>query len=133
MGFPAGMVRKMKYECDPRFDVYYLEDSYVLGVDESDPSKLAFSLLLVLTPKHPLYSAPKPNEQYCYRNGALIFEGVRAADWTNRNFKSSRDPDGTVDYGNVDAFKIEPDGRYLLEGGWGRVIVTAESAKIEVS
>ncbi len=123
----------MKYECDPRFDGYYLEDSYVLAVDESDPSRLAFSLLLVLTPKHPQYSVPKPREQYCYRNGALTFEGVSAISWAERTFRPSRDAAGEVDYGNIDAFELEAGGRYYLEGDWGRVTLTAESAKIAIS
>ncbi|MBV8800229.1 MAG: hypothetical protein JO208_10540 [Alphaproteobacteria bacterium] len=123
----------MKYECDPRFEPYYLEDSYVLGVDESDSSRLAFSLLLVLTPRHPLYSAPNPNEQYCYRNGSLTFEGVSAINWADRTFKPVHDAAGEVDYGNIDVFELEPGDRYYLEGDWGRVTVTAKSARIEIA
>ena len=123
----------MKYENDPRFDGYYLEDSYLLSVDESEPSRLAFSLLLVLTSKHALYSAPKPSEQHCYRNVLLVFEGVSAVDWTARSFKPVRDLDGAIDYGNIDVFEIDPAGRYYLEGEWGRVAVTAESASLRVS
>lgn len=130
MGFR--MVRNMKYECDLRFDAYYLEDSYVLGVDESDPSRLVFPLLLVLTPKHPLYSTPKPSEQHCYRNGALTFEGVSATNWAERTFRPCRDAAGEIDYGNIDVFEVEPGDQYYLEGTWGRVTVRAESARIDV-
>ena len=123
----------MNYECDPRFDTYYLEDSYVLGLDESDRSRLVLSLLVVLTSKHPLYLAPPPTEQHCYRKGMLIFDGVCEVNWISRHFKVIADPDGTVDYGNVDSFSIESEGRYQLKGEWGQVALTAKSASIVLS
>jgi hypothetical protein len=123
----------MKYERDARFDTYYLEDSYVLGLDESEPSRLTFSLALVLTPKHPLYVAPSPHEQYCFRNGDLAFEGITALDWVERHFNPSTDADGQIDYGNIDVFTIGPEGRYFVEGDWGRVALTAKFARITVS
>lgn len=123
----------MKYECDPRFDTYYLEDSYVLGFDESEPGRLAFSLLLVLTSKHPLYSAPKLGEQYCYRKGMLTFEKVNALHWARRSFTPTHDADGELDFGNIDIFEIEPERRYCLEGEWGQVILKAHSASITLS
>ena len=124
---------EMNYECDRRFDSYYLEDSYVLGLDESEPLRLAFSLLLVLTPQHPLYSKPLPMEQHCYRNGTLVFEGVSSLRWTERSFKPLWDASGTVDYGNIDVFKIKPQGQYYLEGDWGSVRITARRAAITLS
>ena len=125
-------LRPMKYEGDPRFDGYLLEDSYVLGLDESDPSRLAFSLLFALTPKHPLYVPPTTSERHCYRKGALVFEGVTAIEWMERHFRAAKDPDGTLDYGNIDVFEI--DNRiYRVEGEWGRVTVTAERASITLS
>ena len=123
----------MKYKNDSRFDAYYLEDSYLRAVDESEASRLAFSLLLALTPQYPLYSAPPPTDQHCYRNGTLTFEGVGNVNWEERQFKPLRDPDGSIDYGNIDAFEIEPEGRYRLEGEWGRVTLTAQRANIVVS
>ena len=123
----------MKYESDPRFEAYYLEDSYVLGLEENEPSRLAFSLLLALTPKHPLYVPPSTAEQHCYRNGLLAFEGVTAIDWTERHFKPTSDKDGTIDYGNIDAFEITPDGYYVVNGEWGRVTLKAKRASITLS
>jgi hypothetical protein len=123
----------VKYKNDSRFDAYYLEDSYVLALNESEPSRLVFSLLLALAPKHPFYSAPPPTDQHCYRNGTLTFEGVGNINWKTRKFEPLRDPDGSIDYGNIDVFEIEPEGRYCLEGEWGRVTLDAESANIRVS
>ena len=123
----------MKYETDPRFEAYYLEDSYVLGLEENEPSRLGFSLLLALTPKHPLYVRPSPAEQHCYRNGVLAFEGVTAIDWTDRHFRPISDKAGAIDYGNIDAFEINPRGSYVVKGEWGRVTLKAKRASMTVS
>ena len=123
----------MKYETDSRFEAYYLEDSYVLGLEENEPSRLGFSLLLALTPKHPLYVRPSPAEQHCYRNGVLAFEGVTAIDWTDRHFRPISDKAGAIDYGNIDAFEINPRGSYVVKGEWGRVTLKAKRASMTVS
>jgi hypothetical protein len=44
----------------------YLEDSWVLELAPSEDG-LVLRLDVVLTPEHPLYEAPKPGEQHCYR------------------------------------------------------------------
>src|SRR4051812_32470875 len=119
----------MKYDCDPRFDMYYLEDSFVLEIAESD-ERIAFRLELVLTPKHPLYATPPPSEHHCYRTGALIFEGVRRVNWIERHFRFSTDASGERDLGNIDTFKLSPDGEYELEGSWGDVVIAAHNATI---
>ncbi len=36
------------------------------------------------------------------------------------------DPDGTIDFGNIDAFTREGN-RYALEGEWGRVVIVSNS------
>jgi hypothetical protein len=120
----------MRYECDLRFNTYYLQDSYVMGMDESDPSRIAFSLLLVLTPEHLLYAKPLPSEQHCYRRGVLAFCGVSSVNWTRRNFRPMTDATGEIDYGNIDIFELGPDNLYELDGDWGHVSLTAESASI---
>ena len=63
----------------------------------------------------------------------LIFDGVCEVNWISRHFKVIADPDGTVDYGNVDSFSIESEGRYQLKGEWGQVALTAKSASIVLS
>ena len=58
------------YESIPALSAVYLEDSYVLGIDSDDRS-VRFSIDLVLTPEHPDYRSPGPDEQYCYRRAHI--------------------------------------------------------------
>ncbi len=117
------------YEAVPDLRHIYLEDSYVLGIHEVDGA-LLFDLLAVLTEDHPAYQAPANDEQYCYRAVRLSFEGNLNFDWIGRSFDARTvDPDGSIDYGNVDGFEILPDG-YYLEGDWGAVIVRCDLVKV---
>lgn len=115
------------YATDPRFSGYYLEDSYVLSIRESDGS-LVFELEAVLTPSHPEYRSPPPTEQHCYRNAKLAFEDVQRVEWQRRSRNTFVDAQGEKDLGNIDSFVIFPDGRYKLAGDWGQVEVQANVA-----
>lgn len=97
----------------------YLEDSYVLDIKEGE-GFLLFVLEAVLTPENPEYTVPKPDEQYCYKECELVFEGISRAEWRRRTFREYRDASGEVDYGNIDQFVVYDDG-YQLEGDWGSV------------
>jgi hypothetical protein len=113
------------------FENIYLEDSYVLGIDESQDS-IVFSIEAVLCENHPLYSEPLKNEQYCYRNGKIIFTGLKSVTWIEKTFRPSTDATGEIDYGNIDAFKLTPNG-YYLEGSWGEVVIDSDPPTIELS
>jgi hypothetical protein len=96
----------------------HLEDSWVLELAPSDDG-LALRLETVLAPQHPLYEAPKPGEQHCYREAWLT---VRADQIEVRLSRSPPAPDasGELDLGHVDAFVFNPaDDSWELEGDWG--------------
>src|SRR5882672_6810127 len=97
----------------------YLEDSYVLDIQIS-PSCIEFSLLLVLTEQHPLYSPPPPDEQYCYRKAVLRFPNVERVEWLEKSLRPYTDATGTVDYGNIDEFLMEGE-HYYISGDWGKL------------
>ncbi|WP_072804102.1 hypothetical protein [Rhodococcoides yunnanense] len=97
----------------------YLEDSFVLSISEA-PNEIAFALDAVLTPANPQYQPPKPDEQYCYARGTLIFEDVTAVKWVTRSEQQYTDVTGDVDLGNIDSLNFEP-GLYSVEGDWGSV------------
>ena len=81
----------------------YLEDSWVLGVHESDGG-LSFDLEAVLTEGHPQWNQPKPGEVYCYRRLALIFPSVRGVEWIERGTRPATDATGEQDWGHIDTF-----------------------------
>lgn len=97
----------------------YLEDSFVLDISEG-PGFIRFTLEAVLTPENPRYSAPKPDESYCYLNSVLIFEGITNSTWEHRTFRKYKDSSGEEDYGNIDSLLTLEDG-YRVEGDWGSV------------
>jgi len=109
----------------PGFEHLYLEDSYVLGLEEP-ADELVFLMEFVLTETNPVYQPPRPDEQYCYRKGRIRFDGIKAVEWLRRDFKPGTDADGCVDYGNIDVF-LSYDNVFELEGNWGEVRITARS------
>jgi hypothetical protein len=118
----------VNYLEDDRFNQFVFEDSYVLGVIETE-SSITFQLDLVLTPQHPDYAPPPPSRAYCFRRADLVFEGVARRSWVQRKFHPYTDANDEVDYGNIDSFEID-DGCYHLDGGWGEVKIFADRAYI---
>lgn len=109
------------YDTLPALAGVYLEDSYVLGIEEG-PHSLAFRLEAVLTPEHPRYRAPRPGEQYCYVNAELAFSPASRIEWIARTGTSYRDATDEEDQGNIDYLESE-SGAYHLGGDWGEIRV----------
>jgi hypothetical protein len=102
---------------------FYLEDSWVLYISAS-PGQLVITVEFVLTEEHPYYSPPRAGEQYCYRKGVLVFDAVTDLNWTGLlSSRPSRDPDGSVDYGNIGSLIIEGN-HYTVEGASAKSIST---------
>lgn len=116
------------YEWDD-FKNIYLEDSFVLGIEEPE-NQITFKVEMVLTEDHPLYTSPREDEQYCYKKGKIIFNDVQAINWINRSFQPFTDADGSEDYGNIDLFELSSNG-YHLSGDWGEVVINSLAPKIK--
>ena len=97
----------------------YLEDSFVLGLIEGQNS-IEFKLKAVLTPEHPSYQPPKPNEQHCYKKFVLRLDGCSNVKWIRRSLRPITDASGDIDFGNIDHFGVA-NGLFLLEGDWGEI------------
>ena len=104
----------------------YLEDSWVLDITKNDDT-VSFDMEFVLTEDHELYHSPKPNEQYCYKKGQLIFSSCSSIFLQLSNQKPSIDANGETDLGNIDSFTIM-DEHFTLEGDWGTL--EAECANV---
>lgn len=115
------------YEWD-NFKHIYLEDSFVLGIEESEDG-LSFIVEMVLTENHPLYTTPNASEQYCYKKGKIIFQECKSVEWLNKNTQPFTDVDDSEDYGNIDSFTLSSEGYHLL-GDWGEVKVNSSPAKV---
>jgi hypothetical protein len=110
---------------------FYLEDSYVLSIDEVAGS-LIFKLEAVLTKNHPRYEEPKKGQQYCYRKVLLRFFNADSIEWLDRKLIGFVDSTGDLDYGNIDSF-IGDDSAYIISGDWGRVIIRGGEVEVVIA
>jgi hypothetical protein len=107
----------------------YLEDSWVLDISASR-GQLVITAEFVLTEEHTAYAPARAGEQYCYRRGVLVFDGVRDLTWTGQlSSRPSRDSDGSIDYGNIDSLIIDGD-HYTVEGNLGKIDLRAASIRV---
>ncbi|MDT8910035.1 hypothetical protein [Amycolatopsis sp. PS_44_ISF1] len=104
----------------------YLEDSFVLAIDET-PTSLSFRLEAVLTPSHPRYHAPRPDEAHCYTEAVLTITDATKIEWITRSSHTSRDATGEEDLGNIDSLQHH-DNHYEIDGDWGRVRIYSSAA-----
>jgi len=104
---------------------FYLEDSYVLDIQETEGS-ITFVLDAVLTPGHPSYAEPPPDEQHRYVTARLTLAGASEIRWLRRSPRAYRDATGETDLGNVDRLVLEDD-HYEATGDWGEVWVFTTS------
>lgn len=118
----------MNYYEFPMLCNIYLEDSYVLAINE-EVNSLDFELDAVLTEKHSKYEKPRAGEYYCYRRASLRFSDVETLEWVERQFFAFSDAAGEIDYGNIDSFNCAGEW-CLLSGDWGRVKI--KGGRIEV-
>lgn len=111
-------------------DQLYLEDSYVLGIEE-EAGTVRFQMEFVLREGHPAFQPPGPDQQYCYRRGELTFVGANDIVWQERREVVSWDARGEHDLGNIDALYLE-NGWYRAEGDWGSIKLHADRVEVNI-
>jgi hypothetical protein len=107
-----------------------LEESYVLDI-EAHPAILEFRIDFVLSPEHPDYRQPHPDETYSTHRGWLRFSGVSSCVWSDQGAPPARDATGEIDFGNIDSLEWD-NASYRLEGDWGRMEIAAEQVIIQL-
>jgi len=116
------------YDVIKKLENIYLEDSYVLNIEETKNS-IYFEMEFVLIENHPLYVLPLFNQKYCYKKGGLKFIKCREINWKIKNNIRFIDKNEDFDLGNIDSFSIVDDIN-VLSGDWG--IVEIKHALIDV-
>lgn len=114
MGFK--LVEKKYYEIK-NLENYYLEDSYLLEFSIFG-DQVRFMIEAVLTENHSLYSEPKVNEQYCYKDIDIIFKNIKKVELEKCTISPGHSADPDCDLGNVEYFSRR-DGYYFIQFGWG--------------
>jgi hypothetical protein len=109
-----------------------LNDSFVMGWS-FDNNRLSFKLEASIWPESKYYLEPKKEEYTCYRKAVLEFVGVHKVSGLQPidAVPSSTDPDGSVDYGNVDELIIG-DGTFVVSGNFGTVSMIGGELRFEV-
>ncbi|MCS6127919.1 hypothetical protein G3485_13075 [Shewanella baltica] len=111
------------------FESLYLEDSYVLGIDDSGED-VVFIMEFVLTEQHPKYSEPNNSESYCYIKGKIKFIKPKSVRWLNRSKNRFIDKNGEIDLGNIDTFILDGD-KIMLNGDWGELEISPNQIIVE--
>lgn len=109
-----------------------LNNSFVLNWNHTN-DHLSFELEVSIWPESEYYTAPKKNEYTCYRKAILEFLGVRTISGLKAKeaVKSTTDPDGSIDYGNIDYLK-SVDGSFLVGGDFGSVTIQGGELRFEI-
>jgi hypothetical protein len=115
----------------PEFAGAYLEDSYFLSV-VAEGGNLRLKFLFALTIDHPDYSAPKPNEAHCYREGSIVLEQPSIIDWRAGRQTITRDLDGSLDFGSIELYQIGSN-RFRFTTEWFDATVETALVSLELS
>ncbi|GAA4215393.1 hypothetical protein [Actinocatenispora rupis] len=107
-----------------------LEESWVLDI-AAHPGRITLRAELVLTPEHPEYAPPGPQEQFCTRFGTLTLPEVVTLTWTGQGARPIVDPDGSIDYGNIDVF-VRSGRTTRIDGEFGSLLVESDAPKVEL-
>jgi hypothetical protein len=109
-----------------------LNDSFVLGWSQSE-DHLSFELEASIWPESEFYTEPNKNEYTCYRKAFLSFVGVNSIQGLKpiNTVATLTDPDGAIDYGNIDSLSITSSG-YEVEGNFGSVTIRGGELNFEV-
>ena len=142
---PEGKGKRSKYAYWklPQFSKYDVENGYLLDVREGD--SIEFTVEAPLTYAHPVYEYQRtlwtkiqdalvrelPPYQYTTRWAKIliVFPKVRNVQWIRKTMRPTVDPDGTVDYGDIDYFTVEGEKSHLI-GDWGEIEII--SGPVEV-
>ena len=117
------------FELDGFQDIY-LEDSFVIGIQETE-SSIRFDCDFVILENHKLYTIPEVGEQYCYRNGYIEFTNITILDWIKRDEVVFSNDCYDNDYGNIDIFYLDNE-TYHLQGDWGEVMIHAKIVELVI-
>jgi hypothetical protein len=115
------------------FDAVMLEDTFVLEWHVA-PAELVFRVLAHLRPEHAQATAPGPGDWACYRPGKIVFPNVTHCSGLlpEGDVRSTIDPDGSVDYGTIDAFLEPIPGTFRICGDFGDVQIRSDPPRLDL-
>ena len=109
-----------------------LNDSFVLSWAHEN-NQLTFALEASIWPESEFYSKHKEGEFTCYRKATLRLANVKSINGL-KNIDSvtpTKDPDGSIDYGNIETFCQTRTG-FKLSGEFGSLSIKGGELTFEV-
>jgi len=106
-------------------ELYLEEDSYILGIKEV-ATAVIFTVDAVLTPEHPQYHPPGPDEQNCYKRITITFSDISKVNWVVRDMQVHRDASGEPDLGIFYRI-VRIEGYFELSGEFGEIHIYGDS------
>jgi len=101
-----------------------LNDSFIMSWELST-EQLFFEFEASIWPESMFYATPKANEYTCYRKATLSFSEIESVNGLTlmESDRYATDPDGSIDYDNIDSLSMTNHGFNLI-GDFGEVIIT---------
>lgn len=85
-----------------------------------------------LTTDHPNYAPPLPGEAHCYREGRVVLEQPSIVKWLPGKPSVTRDPDGTLDFGSVELYRLAPD-RFQIITDWFDATIEVAHIRLDLA
>ncbi len=110
----------------PEFAGLDLCQSYILSW-HVEGGALIVDVDLLLTPEHPRYETPRPNEKICIRPAKLEFQYCDSIRIDGKRFdKSLAETVARLSPGAIAGFKRLQGGPFEISGAFGTVLIDAE-------
>ena len=115
----------------PGFSEIDLQDTFVLAWHASQ-DEVVFHVLANLNQSHPLATLPGDGDWACYRPGIIAFQSVTSVVGLQPQGSviSTRDADGSLDYGTIGSLSVGPHGEFRICGEFGDVTIHAGSVRL---
>jgi hypothetical protein len=117
----------------PAFHGLDLSESFISSWEHHENSLLV-EADFVLTPDHPSFRPPVPDEWACFKRGKLTFPNVRSTKGLRSmaEVRPAIDATGERDYGHFDSFVERAPGTFEVSGDFGTFTVESEQPIVEI-
>lgn len=127
------MKYKINWEEMYEFKGIDLFDSFVSSWSNK-VSIFKIKLEVSIWPESKFYSKTVSDEYTCYKSGVLEFNNFSSikGNIPIESVKPTTDPDGTLDYGNIEYFVKEKDG-FEIHGEFGKVFIKSGTFEFRIN
>jgi hypothetical protein len=107
------------------FAAVVLDESFVLSW-KFESETLMIDIDVRLSPDHPFYEKPRPAEKICIRPATIEFPFCEKLSADGSSSKPVTEVARELGHGAIEGLRRHEDGRYEIDGEFGRVFITAD-------